>query len=683
MKAAHGIVQEDFMTLCDPKRLKGSPWPQALLTIEELRASAVPRKTILHNMVLNSCAKAQKWRHCLQLQHENGLGNLVSQSTVIAAEAQVHRWCNALQRLACLGSRRLQSNAVATTAAAHAISGATWPLAAFLLAAHEGDVGAQNAKMALWADGAWSQALAVYDLLMQRRLTPDPTSTSTAVMAAAEGLIWTSALHLLQELRILELQCTTILFNSAITACGRCAQWAMALAIFTDHFTESLERSNASYTTLLGACEMGGRWELALEVLALARSERRCTNVTFNAALGACGHCAQWQVALQLMEDREMVKASFPCDQIAQNTALAALAKIVVRPDDGSMRFRFSAAFLAEALALAGLEVRARPMFDISYHHVQTSSPTLLSHELVLRNPPGVSLQRYSQRVGEPRRMIRKGAAVEVLISSSWECGSSAQIHPGRGSLEVELDIVAHGGVLDACAGRWAVAGEILAEMYEEGVSAAHSSVIQRRTRSGESAVEAFFPAARFAIRLLDQIRARTMQLTPVVCDAAMVACESSGELDHLWLLLVSSEPRPKPNVQPQHERSPSAFLWGLALLGTWEAEVIQEACVRALLHLRSDRSHISGNELASLWSSGSALGVVNPTFQRCLAELTAEMEDFSLEELVTAAWGVGSVPSAVAGQRRVLNILRGLLDTRRVESLMLTREGLHVLGVF
>ncbi|CAE7238708.1 unnamed protein product [Symbiodinium necroappetens] len=86
--------------MTDPNRLKASPWPQALLAVEERRASAAPRSTILHNVVLNSCAKAQKWRHCLQLQHENGFGNLVSQSTVIAAEAQVNRWCNALERLA-------------------------------------------------------------------------------------------------------------------------------------------------------------------------------------------------------------------------------------------------------------------------------------------------------------------------------------------------------------------------------------------------------------------------------------------------------------------------------------------------------------------------------------------------------------------------------------------------------
>ncbi|CAE7295363.1 unnamed protein product, partial [Symbiodinium sp. CCMP2456] len=595
------------MTLQDPKRLKGSPWPQALLAIEELRASAAPRSTIRHNMVLNSCAKAQKWRHCLQLQHESGFGNLVSQSTVIAAEAQVNRWCNALERLACLGSRRLQSNAVATTAAAHAIGGATWPLAAVLLAAQQGDVGAQNAKMALWADGTWSQALEVYDSLTQRRLTPDPTSTSTAIMAAAEGLIWTSALHLLQELWILELRCTTILLNSAITACGRCAQWAMALAIFADHFTESLERSNATYTTLIGACEMGGRWELALEVLALSRSEQRCTNVTFNAALGACGQCARWQVALQLMEDT--VKASFPCDTIAHNTAMAAFAKAG----------RWQHALWLLSLTSGGADV-------ISYATV----------------------------------------ARTCAAESAWRI-AAAVLAVGRRA-QVEMDVVAHGGVLDACAGRWAVAGEILAEMYKEGL---HPTV-----RSYSAALAAGRVPWKFAMKLVDQLRARKMQLPAVVCDAAMVACESSGELDHLWLLLVSSE------------RSPSAFLWGLALLGTSEAEVIQEACGRALVHLRRDRSQISCNELASLWSSGSALGAVNPNFQRCLAELTAEMEGFSLEELVTAVWGVGSVPSPesagilVAAQWRVLDILRGLLDTRRVESLMMTRDGLHVLGV-
>ncbi|CAE7238710.1 unnamed protein product, partial [Symbiodinium necroappetens] len=450
--------------------------------------------------------------------------------------------------------------------------------------------------MALWADGTWSQALEVYDSLTQRRLTPDPTSTSTAIMAAAE------------ELWIVELQCSTILFNSAITACGRCAQWAMALAIFTDHFTESLEKSNATYTTLLGACEMGGRWELALEVLALSRSERRCTNVTFNAALGACGQCAQWQVALQLMED--MGKASFPRDTIAHNTAMAALAK--------AGRWQH-ALWLLSSLTSGGADV-------ISY------------------------------------ATVARTCAAEF----AWRI-AAAVFADGRRA-QVELDIVAHWGVLDACAGRWAVAGEILAEMYKEG--------LPPTVRSYSAALAAGRVPWKFAINLVDQIRARTTQLTPVVCDAAMVACESSGELDHLWLLLVSSE------------RSPSAFLWGLALLGTSEAEVIQEACGRALLHLRSARSQISCNELASLWSSGSTLGAVNPTFHRCLGELTAEMEDFSLEELVTAVWGVGSVPSAesagilVAAQQRVLDILRGLLDTRRVESLLLPREGLHVLGV-
>ncbi|OLQ15054.1 hypothetical protein AK812_SmicGene765 [Symbiodinium microadriaticum] len=565
MKATHGTVQ-DLMT--DPKRLKASPWPQALLAVEERRASAAPRLQQRRQIAVNDFIP-------------------VSQSTVIAAEAQVNRWCNALERLAWLGSRRLQSNAVATTAAAHAIGGATWPLAAFLLAAQQGDVGAQNAKMALWADGAWSQALEVYDSLTQRRLTPDPTSTSTAIMAAAE------------ELWIVELQCSTILFNSAITACGRCAQWATALAIFTDHFTESLEkqesawckyRSNATYTTL-----PRGFRSLLLAVLVVDYSSlvmrtekgkgrgrgllfeaRRLRDgrslgaglggsgfvaeraeVTFNAALGACGQCAQWQVALQLMEDRDMGKASFPCDTIAHNTAMAALAK--------AGRWQH-ALWLLSSLTSGGADV-------ISY-----------------------------ATANDPNGNCSGGSDFFVL-----------------GMFKVELDIVAHWGVLDACAGRWAVAGEILAEMYKVGL--VHFSA---------APVASLAAFDRFAINLVDQIRARTMQLTPVVCDAAMVACESSGELDHLWLLLVSSE------------RSPSAFLWGLALLGTSEAEVIQATeYARPYASVRVETQHAD---------------------TRCLGELTAEMEDFSLEELVTAVWGVGSV----AAQRRVLDVLRGLLDTRR-----------------
>ena len=64
-----------------------------------------------------------------------------------------------------------------------------------------------------------------------------------------------------QELRILELRCTTILFNSAITACGRCAQWEMALAIFTDHFTESLERCLVVIRNPVGIKHVGARFK--------------------------------------------------------------------------------------------------------------------------------------------------------------------------------------------------------------------------------------------------------------------------------------------------------------------------------------------------------------------------------------------------------------------------------------
>ena len=73
--------------------------------------------------------------------------------------------------------------------------------------------------------------------------------------------------------------------------------------------------------------------------------------------------------------------------------------------------------------------------------------------------------------------------------------------------------------------------------------------------------------------------------------------------------------------MQITKERSPSAFLWGLSLLGSSEADVIHEACVEGLVHVNainsSALSSVSSNELASLWSSVPALGASNPQFQR------------------------------------------------------------------
>ncbi|CAE6952504.1 unnamed protein product [Symbiodinium natans] len=573
----------------------------ALLVMEELHTSAVQRSTILHNVLLNSCAKATKWRTCLlQLQSFQvaGRGNIVSQSTAIAAEAQVSRWCSSLERLASLGSRRLRPNAIATTAAAHAISEAAWRRAAILLAP-EGDLGAQNVRVAAWADGAWAEALAAKAALPDRRLMPDPITISSAIMAAAEGRFWTSTLCFLQELRDLQLQGTTILGNSAITALSR---WEKAWALFAEQGADRLER--------LGACEMGKQWELALRVLTWAHRDGRCRTVTFNAALRACGQCAQWQVALRLIKD--MVKASTPCDAITYNTAMAACEK---------------AGQWQATLGLLGM----------------------------LSSSGGADAFSYAT------------AARACAVAASWEAALAL--------LEVELDSVARGASLEGCSGRWEMAGAVLTRMRQEA--------LPPNVRSYSVALFDGAVPWRFAVSIMRQMSTEALQPTSIASDAAMVACNNCGRMAEAWQLLVESA----------SDRSPSAFLWGLALLGTSEAEVVQEACVRAHAHLAEhsglggDEGHegISCNDLAALWSSASQLAASNEAFQRCMADLSIkQMECFSLEELVTIAWGacstVGSLETLVAAQWRVLDILPNLLDTRR-QSLMLTRQGFHVLG--
>ena len=86
----------------------------------------------------------------------------------------------------------------------------------------------------------------------------------------------------------------------------------------------------------------------------------------------------------------------------------------------------------------------------------------------------------------------------------------------GSGFLEVELDIVARGGVLDACAGRWAVAGEILAEMYKEGTVSA--------TCHGMSACRAcymhFFPVSLSAVLYCRVCNTRRYSAVLIWCSA-------------------------------------------------------------------------------------------------------------------------------------------------------------------
>ena len=224
-----------------------------------------------------------------------------------------------------------------------------------------------------------------------------------------------------------------VTFNAALGACGQCAQWQVALQLMEDRVTDWLKCTKP--------CIDSGP-------LPRARLVRTWGRRPFHATLSHT--TLPWQPLPR--------PGSLPPLEFLVSVRLR--DQIAVRPDDGSTRCGFSAASLPEAPASAGLESRVacstsptitslcigmiaaavlrepvagscdwKPALCRLHPQVQMSSPTLLSLELVLRNPPGESLQRYSRTVGEPRQMIRMGTAVEVLISSCWECSKSGEIN--------------------------------------------------------------------------------------------------------------------------------------------------------------------------------------------------------------------------------------------------------------
>eukprot|EP00438_Fugacium_kawagutii_P001690 Skav202604 [mRNA] locus=scaffold2348:134102:139813:+ [translate_table: standard] len=188
------------------------------------------------------------------------------------------------------------------------------------------------------------------------------------------------------------------------------------------------------------------------------------------------------------------------------------------------------------------------------------------------------------------------------------------------------------------------------------------------------------------ACGVLADMRAGAMQPSMLAYDVVMQACSDEGQQEDLWQFLVSTA----------EERSALEFLWGLALLSCSQSEVINDACVEALVeamnrskgsaelgfHVPLDRfDSFSTNELSCLWWSTAMLGAQNPQLNALLTDQTAiQIADFELDELVTTALGAAttSLPLACLMQRRVKDILQQLAT----DSFVLTNLGMHVLGV-
>ena len=58
-------------------------------------------------------------------------------------------------------------------------------------------------------------------------------------------------------------------YNALITACQRTQQWSTALHLLSEMRAQGLPADTITYSSVISACGRGRRWDMALEVLAL------------------------------------------------------------------------------------------------------------------------------------------------------------------------------------------------------------------------------------------------------------------------------------------------------------------------------------------------------------------------------------------------------------------------------
>eukprot|EP00439_Symbiodinium_sp_Y106_P011919 s2494_g1.t2 len=108
------------------------------------------------------------------------------------------------------------------------------------------------------------------------------------------------ALQLLQQMRRLQIEATSIAMNSAISACGRGEQWESALQLYAELVEGGADAGNRTQSALMTSLARGVQWTQAIHMLQHMSTPNI---VVHTAACEACARAGRWQEVLCLFRD--------------------------------------------------------------------------------------------------------------------------------------------------------------------------------------------------------------------------------------------------------------------------------------------------------------------------------------------------------------------------------------------
>ncbi|CAJ1414159.1 unnamed protein product [Effrenium voratum] len=274
-------------------------WRNSLLVLPVLRHHGGRPDVMMYNAISGSCSSSTQWRLAVQVLHDQCLcershPDIVCYNVAITACGRSQASVKGL--LPELRALRLVPNRVTMNSLLSGCDGAgDWEesielLARFVGESLESDAVTLTALLGACSRAArWREAAGFWQKSKAEGGPSDARAESVAVLGAAKGFQWNSALLGLSER------------GAAVS--DWMGHWEQALELYRGT-SASVDFSN----TVISACSAA--WRFALRLFYAARKRRLVDQVSYAAAMNACSAARLWLEALSLLRASQHLTAS-------------------------------------------------------------------------------------------------------------------------------------------------------------------------------------------------------------------------------------------------------------------------------------------------------------------------------------------------------------------------------------
>eukprot|EP00434_Breviolum_minutum_P014736 symbB.v1.2.012993.t1/scaffold905.1/size153338/1 len=248
------------------------------MTLVQGRATRRISDVYDYNLQITSLRQKKLWRDAIEVLSDMRaaaiLPDVVSCNSATSTMARQKLWPETLAMVVCLRSREANNNFP------NLITMNTF------ISACEGSK-------------RWSLALTTFQLLLQKRFTPDNVSFSSSLHVLRGA--WERTSNLWQCMPSMEIRPNLVVYNTFLGSLEAAEKsWCLALSRWHEIPWRSLSPDIVSCGSLLSACAKSGAWRRVMKLIEVGKELLSLNILTFNAAFNGITQQKHWDIALEL-----------------------------------------------------------------------------------------------------------------------------------------------------------------------------------------------------------------------------------------------------------------------------------------------------------------------------------------------------------------------------------------------